>query len=184
MEHYKKEINIFDDFFAHRDTLIIQYMNKDISKKEYIELSHKFILGMKIKPFKRIDSFEKGMFNYQYYNMMAKYYSLLAKESKSNSKHKSYYKKYLDDCNYFYNEKDKTTFRLLRLLNFKNTKAYFIKVNSKYLKNVLYEIVLEDYEFAVLHSKSIWILNVLKKQGVFLEKEKKSIIDYYVNEEY
>jgi len=184
VKHYKKKVNIFSEFFSHRDALIIQYMNGDISKKEYIEENHKHILSMKIKPFRRIDSYEKGMYNYQYYNMMAKYYSMLAKEIKSNSKHISYYKKYLDDCNYFYNEKDKTTFRLLRLLEFKNIKAYYIKVNSRHLKNVLYEIVLKDYEFAVLHSKSIWILNVLKKEGVFLDKEKKSVIDYYVNEEY
>jgi hypothetical protein len=163
LKHYKKEVNIFDEFFEHRDSLIVQYKNGDITKKEYIEENHKYILGMKIKPFRRIDSYEKGMYNYQYYNMMAKYYNLLAKEEKNNSKHFSYYKKYLEDCNYFYNEKDKTTFRL---------------------KNILYEIVLEDYEYAVLHSKSIWILNVLKKEGVFLEKERKSVIDYYVNEEY
>lgn len=184
MKHYKKEVNIFDEFFEHRDSLIIQYKNGDITKKEYIEENHKYILGMKIKPFRRIDSYEKGMYNYQYYNMMAKYYNLLAKEEKNNSKHFSYYKKYLEDSNYFYNEKDKTTFRLLRLLKYENVKAYFIKVKSRQLKNILYEIVLEDYEYAVLHSKSIWILNVLKKEGVFLEKERKSVIDYYVNEEY
>jgi hypothetical protein len=52
------------------------------------------------------------------------------------------------------------------------------------LAGKLYEIVLKDYEYAVLHSKSLWLLDVLKKEKVFKEKSQKSIIDYYVNQRY
>jgi S-adenosylmethionine:diacylglycerol 3-amino-3-carboxypropyl transferase len=62
--------------------------------------------------------------------------------------------------------------------------AYFIKMESSILEGKLYEIVLKNYEYAVLHSKSIWLLDVLKKEGVFLEKKQKSVIDYYVNQRY
>lgn len=184
MKYYKNKYNIFNEFFEHRDMLIVQYMNGDITKKEFLEMNYDFIKKMKVKPFERIDSYEKGMYNYLFYNMMAKYHRMIAKEIKDKGKHLVYYKKYIDDADYYYNEKDKTTFRLLRFLNFENVEAYFIKMKSSILENKLYEIVLKDYEYAVFHSKSIWLLNVLKKEGVFLENKKKSVIDYYVNEKY
>ena len=69
-------------------------------------------------------------------------------------------------------------------MHFENVDAYFIKMESSALEGKLYEIVLSDYEYAVLHSKSIWLLEVLKKENVFSDKKKKSVIDYYVNSKY
>jgi hypothetical protein len=66
-------------------------------------------------------------------------------------------------------------------MNYENIEAYFIEMESEKLKNVLYEVVLKNYKFAVLHSKSIWILNTLIKRNVFSENIQKSVIDYYVN---
>lgn len=184
MQYFKKTKTIFDEFFEHRDMLIVQYMNGDITKKEFLEDNYKYLIKTKVKPFQRIDSYEKGMYNYQYYNMMAKYHKMIAQEIKNKGKHPNFYNKYLDDTNYYYNEKDKTSFRLLRLIEFKNVEAYFIKMKSLSLKDKLYEIVLKDYEYAVLHSKSLWLLNVLKKENVFFEEKRKSVIDYYVNQRY
>lgn len=184
MNYFKPNKTIFDEFFEHRDMLIIQHMNGDISKKEYLELNYNYMHEKNIKPFQRIDSFEKGMYNYQYYNMMAKYHMMIAKEIKDKGKHISFYSKYLNDADYYYNEKDKTSFRLLRFLNYENVEAYFIKMESTNLEGKLYEIVLNDFEYAVLHSKSLWLLDVLKKENVFNEKRKKSVIDYYVNSKY
>lgn len=184
MNYFKQNKTIFDEFFEHRDMLIIQHMNGDINKKEYLELNYKYMLEKNIKPFQRIDSFEKGMYNYQYYNMMAKYHMMVAQEIKDKGKHISFYSKYLNEADYYYNEKDKTTFRLLRFLHYENVEAYFIKMESTNLEGKLYEIVLNDFEYAVLHSKSLWLLDVLKKENVFNEKKKKSVIDYYVNSKY
>ena len=184
MNYFKQNKTIFDEFFEHRDMLIIQHMNGDITKKEYLELNYKYMLEKNIKPFQRIDSFEKGMYNYQYYNMLAKYHMMIAKEIKDKGIHISFYSKYLTEADYYYNEKDKTTFRLLRFLNYENVEAYFIKMESTNLEGKLYEIVLNDFEYAVLHSKCLWLLDVLKKEKVFNEKRKKSVIDYYVNSKY
>jgi len=180
MNYFKPNKTIFDDFFEHRDMLIIQHMNGDINKKEYLDLNYKYMLEKNIKPFQRIDSFEKGMYNYQYYNMMAKYHMMLAQEIKDRGN----YSKYLSDADYYYNEKDKTSFRLLRFLHYENVEAYFIKMESTNLEGKLYEIVLNDFEYAVLHSKSLWLLEVLKKESVFSDKRKTSVIDYYVNSKY
>ena len=184
MNYFKPNKTIFDEFFEHRDMLIVQHMNGDINKKEYLDLNYKYMLEKNVKPFQRIDSFEKGMYNYQYYNMMAKYHIMLAQEIKDRGKHISYYSKYLGDADFYYNEEDKTSFRLLRFLHYENVEAYFIKMESTNLEGKLYEIVLKDFEYAVLHSKSLWLLEVLKKENVFSGNRKKSIIDYYVNSKY
>ncbi|WP_077368110.1 DUF6648 family protein [Anaerosalibacter sp. Marseille-P3206] len=181
---YYKEKGIFDTFFDHRNSLIIQYKNGDISKREFLEGNFDFVQDMKVKPFKRIDSYEKGMYNYQYYNVLAKYYTMLAKDMRKEGKHDKYYIYYLNQGNYYYNEKDRATLHLLRYLNFVNVDAYFIKVESRFLRNKLYEIVLKDYQYAIFHSKSRWLLDILKKEDVFIEGVKKSLIDEYINETY
>ena len=53
----------FDFFFENRDALNYQYTKGDISKKEYIEEHYYYIMQMKLKPFQKIDSFEKGIYN-------------------------------------------------------------------------------------------------------------------------
>ncbi|QSX07040.1 hypothetical protein JYG23_06540 [Sedimentibacter sp. zth1] len=177
-------IKTIDKFFENRDNLIIKHMNGEIDKRSFLELNYNYMIDNKIKPFMTIDSFEKGMYNYQFYNVMAKYYKTLVQEQKLNGKGVTFYSKFLDDIKYYYDEKDKTTFRLLRFLKYKNVDAYFIKMESSFLEGKLYEIVLNDYEFAILHSQSEWILNALKKEGVFDTNTKKSVIDYYVNQKY
>lgn len=183
MEQHKSR-GIFDTFFANRSSLIIQYANGDISKKEFLEYNFDFVQEMNLKPFAKIDSYEKGMYNYQYYNTIAKYYTMLANDIRRSGKHSKYYSYYKHMGNEYYHEKDKSTIQLLRHLEFKNVEAYFVKVESKYLKDKLYEIVLLDYKEAIFHSKSLWLLDILKKEGVFLEGKKKSLIDEYINAKY
>src|SRR5699024_1393192 len=137
-----------------------------------------------LEPFLKVDRFEKGMFNYQYYNVLAKYYTSLAKGIRNTKKHKRYYTYYLNKGNNYYHEKDKSALSLLRFLEFERIEAYYIKVNSRMLKDKLYEIVLLDYKEAIFHSKAIWLLDILKDEGVFIDKTRTSIIDEYINERY
>ena len=69
---YVKRKNLFEVFFEKRHSLIIQFNNGDLTKKEFLQENFNFITSLNIKPFIKIDSFEKGMFNYQYYNSLAK----------------------------------------------------------------------------------------------------------------
>ncbi len=172
------------DFFENRDRLIISHMNGEIDKKSFLELNYKYMISNRVKPFAMIDSFEKGMYNYQFYNVMAKYNKMIVQDIKESGKNIDFYTKYLDDVKYYYDEKDKTIFRLLRFLKYYNVEAYFVSMESTALNGKLYEIVLKDYEFAVLHSCSEWMLSVLRKENVFLDKIQKSVIDYYVNNTY
>lgn len=139
---------------------------------------------MNLKPFLRVDTYEKGMYNYQYYNVLAKYYTMLAKEIRNTRKHQKYYNYYLNKGNNYYHEKDKAALNLMKLLEFKGIEAYFVKCESKNLKDKLYEIVLLDYKEAIFHSKALWLLDILREEGVFIEGKKVSLIDEYINATY
>ncbi|WP_130807551.1 DUF6648 family protein [Senegalia massiliensis] len=179
-----KQESKFEKFFKHRESLIMQFKIGDISKKEYIMANVNFIEKLNIKPFKKIDSFEKGMYNYQYYNMLAKYYYMEAKNLKDKGEPLKYYQSFLDEGYFYYGEKDKSTLKLLKFLKFENMEAYYIKVNSDSLQGRLYEIHLKNYDKAILHSKSFKILDILKKEKVFIDSSRKSLIDEYVNVKY
>lgn len=175
---------IFERFFENRSALIQLYNNNDITKREFLEMNFDFIRRMQLKPFTKVDSFEKGMYNYQYFNSMAKYYKMLAKELKDSRHFKKYQNVYLNKCNHYYHEKDLASLRLMQHLNFDGVVAYFIDTNSEALKGKLYEIVLENHKEAIFHSKSNWLLERLKEEGVFLEHKQKSLIADYINERY
>ncbi len=174
----------FKAFFDKRSSLIVKYENGSITKREFLESNYYLVMKMNLKPFLRIDSFEMGMYNYQYYNVLAKYFTMMAKDIKDAKKRQRYYKYYLNKGNNYYHEKDKAVLDLLEYLNFEGVEAYFVDVNSKKLNNKLYEIVLLNYKEAIFHSKALWLLNILKEKGVFKDIKKKSLIDDYINTTY
>ncbi len=173
-------MNALQKYFAYRQSLINQYIKGDMNKEEYLDANMDAVLSLRDKPFKNVDTVEKGLFNYQYYNAMAKACRMDAKYAKNKENHTLYNEK----INYFYGSKDSSTMRILNLLDFKNVEAYFIKVRSKYLRGRLFEIVLKDYDNMILHSQNEAILNRLREYGVFKEGSKKSLIDYYINSKY
>ena len=183
LSYYEKQ-GIFSTFFENRSSLIVQFKNGDISKREFLDYNYDLVRKTNLKPFLRVDTYEKGMYNYQYYNVLAKYYTMLAKENRNTRKHQRYYSYNLNKGNNYYHEKDRAVLSLLKFLEFKGVEAYYVNAESKLLKDKLYEIVLLDYEEAIFHSKSIWLLDELKAGGVFTEIQKKSLIDGYINEKY
>ncbi|OHW62243.1 hypothetical protein EUAN_13130 [Andreesenia angusta] len=178
------EKDIFDEFFENRDSLIVDYRDGVISKKEFLKKNFNYVKKSEVKPFFEINSYEKGIYNYQYYNSIAKYYKMMASEIKGGGKSYSKKRYYVEKTNQYYHKKDNTVLKLLEHLNFQNTEAYYIEVNSPFLKDKLYEIVLNDYEFAVFHSKSKWLLMELEKAKIFKNETRKSVIDEYINEKY
>lgn len=182
---YRPQESVFDKFFNNRAALIYQFRKGDITKREFIEEHYAFIQRLNLKPFKyRIDSFEKGLYNYQYYNMMAKYSYMKSKDAKLQKKHPKIAMQLQQDAQYYYKQKDKTIIKLLEHLDFVNVEAYYIKVKSPVLKDKLFEIVLKDYDDVIFHSISQWVVERLREEGVFDEQKKKSMIDKYINEKY
>lgn len=187
MSIYSRSDGVFEAFFKNRSSLIIQFREGEITKKQFLENNYDLVRKMNLKPFLRIDSYEMGMYNYQYYNVLAKYFTMLANDIKNDNnqrRQQRYYNYYFNKGNNYYHEKDKAALDLLEFLEFKGIEAYFIKMESKSLNGKLYEIVLLDYEEAIFHSKSTWLIGKLREQGVFQEVQKVSIIDAYINETY
>ncbi|WP_313529472.1 DUF6648 family protein [Anaerotignum sp.] len=173
-------MNAIQKYFRYRQNLIDQYMKGDMTKREYLQKNYEAVVYGDIGPFTNMDSVEKALFNYQYYNALAK-----EQKSISTTKDMDYElrRDYLDQSNYYYNKKDRATLAVLRMLDYQGTEAYFVKVHSKYLKGKLFEIVI-DYEDIILHSTSPLILKCLREEGVFHEESRKSLIDDYVNHRY
>lgn len=173
-------MNAIQKYFKYRQGLIEQYKKGDMTKREYLEMNYDAVVNNEIKPFKNIDTVEKGLYNYQYYNALAKQMKSLSTQNGIDFEMKKYY---YEQSNYFYNKKDKATLKVLKMIDYKNVNAYFIKIRSHYLKGKLFEIVLNDYDM-ILHSTSLLILENLRNECVFYEESRQSLIDNYVNTRY
>jgi hypothetical protein len=172
----------YDLFFEHRENLIFQYKKGDLTKEEFIEENYYYIVSMDVKPFRKIDHMNKAIFNYQYYNALAKYYQRKAHTLPS---HKYKLKdEFLEKSNYFYSKKDETTLNTLKLLDFNHISAYDVKVKSANLKNKLFEIVFNDYDHLIFHSTNPMIRQRLIDEGAFQEDKKTSVIDSYINQKF
>ncbi len=174
-------LNKFEQFLRNRQNLIDQYNKGDLTKEEFIEENYSCITSLDIKPFQRIDNVKKAIYNYQYYNALAKYYQKRAHDLHKKNEARS---DFLEMSNYYYSRKDFVTEKLLKLLDFRGVEAYFVNVKSPNLKNKLFEIVLLEYDNIILHSTSPSILNMLKYENVFLDEKRKSKIDSYINQRY
>ncbi len=172
-------LNTLQRYFIYRQGLIDQYIKGDMTKREYLNKNFDAVLALNIKPFKNVDSVDKGLFNYQYYNAMAKD----ARMDSYIADDREMGRLYNEKSNYYYEKKDKATLKVLELKNFNGVRAYFIRVRSKGLKNKLFEIVLDDYNM-ILHSTSSTLLKRLKDERVFEEGVKSSLIDGYINQKY
>ena len=160
-------MNEIQKYFKYRQGLIDQYVKGDLTKREYLKRNLDAVLALREKPFSIIDTLEKGLFNYQYFNA-------LAKECTKNETLKK---------DYYYAKKDKATLSVLRILDYSDIEAYFIRVRSSRLKGRLYEIIIQEYRM-ILHSANPEILKQLRYEGVFSEETRQSVIDGYINQKY
>lgn len=183
MKAVRKKDN-FDAFIAHRSFLIKSYSNGEITKREFLKKNYEYFISGNAKPFIKIDLYEKGMYNYQYFNGLAKYYKMMAREVRNTKKHSKYYNYYLNLGQKYYEEKDNSVIDILKLIDFKNVECYFINCDSKGLEGELFEIVLNDKKEAIFHSKSEDILKLCKENNVFYPDKRDSLISEYINEKY
>ena len=155
-----------------------------IEKDEFLDLNYNFFRKLELKPFAQIDTPLKAIYNYQYYNVMAKKSNFEASLYQNLKKKKKLYTKLINDRENYYYLKDLATQRLLEIIDYKNLECYYIKLQSKRLKGSIYEIHILDREKLILHSKNKTILDNLKEKGVFSDLARQSLIDSYVNKSY
>ena len=171
-------LNAIQKYFKYRQSLIDQYVKGDMTKQEYLDGNLEAVLSLQIRPFQNVDTVEKGLFNYQYYNAMAKEAAMTAHRAAGDGR-----LDLLARAGEYYDKKDRATLKVLRLLDFQRAQAYFIKTRSSQLSGKLYEIVIEDYQM-ILHSTSPVILRALREESVFSEGVRQSLIDGYINQKY
>ena len=169
-------------FENHRDFLIDKLETKEIDKAEFVVENYNFFIQSDLKPYKKISTIEEGLYNYQYYNTLAKYDKMKAKELKYTDPFVSVDFKKQGDKYYF--EKERVTEKLIDLYGNNKIDAYYIQVTSKSLKGKLFEIVFVDLDRVILHSMDRKILRMLKNRKSFHKQIKKSIIDEYINSLY
>lgn len=179
---YTKEEKLLKNFIKLRTELIEKLEAKSIDKQEFIIKNYEYFIRIAAKPFIKVDNIEKGIFNYQYYNSIAKFYVL---EKKLTSKFNR--KKILSlehKINDMYDKKNQSILSCINIINYKNIDAYYIESSSNKLKNLLYEIVLLDYKYAIFHSTSSFIIQKLNENGIIVKSLQRSLIEDYINTKY
>lgn len=155
-----------------------------IDKNEFLDLNYEYIRKLDLKPYSQIDNILEGIYNYQYYNILAKRSNNQANQYLHNPKKKRIYARYINDRENYYCLKDCTTRSIIKIVGYKNIQSYYIKLLSKRLTGKIFEIVLLDYDKMILHSKDESILQELKDHQVFDETIQLSKINEYVNRSY
>lgn len=168
-------------FFKKRNDLISELSQGKIDKISFLEKNYELIQNLNMKPLLNISSLEEGMYNYQYYNILAKFFKQKSQLYSNNKKKQKKYNENLMKSNNYYAEKDKYLFRMIDFLDKDSSEAYFIDMNSKRLNNSLFEIVVKDVEFAIFHSMNEKILEKLYEKNIFVNETRISKIDDYVN---
>ncbi|MDO4778637.1 MAG: hypothetical protein Q4A42_03685 [Tissierellia bacterium] len=167
-------------FLELRNLYIDQLEAGKITKKEFNHKNFMIFRKLSLKPFSVLDSFEKAMYNYNYYNSQAKIELEEYNKAKDFNNQKRA-KFHLNNKENYYNLKDIATEAIIELEGFDNIESYFIKLHSKNLGTNIFEINIKNRKRAIFHSKSYKILNLLKNNNVFINEVRDSIIDSYVN---
>lgn len=168
-------------FFKKRNDLISELSQGKIDKISFLEKNYELIQNLNMKPLLNISSLEEGMYNYQYYNILAKFFKQKSQLYSNNKKKQKKYNENLMKSNNYYAEKDKYLFRMIDFLDKDSSEAYFIDMNSKRLNSSLFEIVVKDVEFAIFHSMNEKILEKLNEKNIFVNETRISKINDYVN---
>lgn len=174
--------NRIEKFFINRDKLIDELEGGRLSKTAFIEKNYEFVMDLELKPFEDNLDDKKCIYNYQYYNLLAKYENFKAQEVEFFDP--ELYDFHMEEANKYYEFKDKATLAFLEFVNYKNVKAYFLNLDSKRLEGQLFEVVFLDYNRAIFHSMNQKILSKLRENGKFSPVYKASIIHDYVNSAY
>ena len=176
-----EKLKLFETF---RKESIDLLEESKIDKDSFLSNNLAYIEKLDIKPFSTINNINEAIYNYQYYNLMAKKTNLEAQKISNNTKKKKNYLKLINQRENFYHLKDIATLRILDLADYKDIKSYYIILNSKRLQGEIFEIEVCSIDKVILHSKSKLVLQRLIENNVFSSEARKSLIDSYVNKSY
>lgn len=171
-------------FIEGRNRLIDALEAGALGKSAYLEAQDEALMALGVVPRSGgpLSSLEEGLFNYQYYNTLAKRERIRCKDEEfRNPEQARRHRQEADRC---YARKDRETVRLLEWLAYRDVEAYYIDTPARYLRGRLIEIVALKEHRAVFHTADEAILNRLVRAGVFLEGARPSVIRSYIEADY
>lgn len=177
----KNKLDLFENWRLDSIELLTE---EKIDKDEFLDRNYEFILKLGLKPFSKIVLLEEAIYNYQYYNIMAKLANSKAFKCQNSTKKKKLYSKLINDRENYYYLKDLATCALLEIVGYENIDSYFINLKSKRLTGQIFEISVKCCKDLILHSKNKKILEELRRNNAFDEEIRESLIDSYVNKSY
>lgn len=181
---FETENKILKSFLKERELIIDKLSKEEIDKREFLIENFEIIKKFNIKPFNKLNTVNKCLYNYQYYNILAKYYKFQLDSIPNRKKICSRGRLCKCNINNYYIEKDKATFAMLNILGKEDLVSYPLILNSSRLNLKLIEIILLNYDKIILHTISNDIKNELIKKGVFSFSPRESKINHYVNASY
>ena len=177
----QKKLDIFEDWRIESIDLL---SDSKINKEEFLERNYNFLIDLGLKPFSNIRQLEEALYNYQYYNIMAKFANAKAFKCQNLPRKKKIHTRLINDRENYYYLKDIATASLIDLVGYENIESYFINLRSKRLTGQIFEISVKTCDKLILHSKNKKILDKLRLENAFCEEIRESLIDSYVNRSY
>lgn len=173
-----------DTFLKWRKSSIDDLSCGKINKDDFLDLNLKFLKKLDLKPFCMPENISQALYNYQYYNILAKASNDTSLKFKFVPKKKKKYKELISKRENYYSLKDKATSFLISKVDINTIFCYYIDLKSRRLKGKLFEICITSIPDCILHSMNDDILKEIKKKNRFTDEIKKSLIDSYVNKTY
>lgn len=176
---YNSEEKKLEEFIDLRTKYIEMLDNKLITKSEFNHKNNEIFYKINLRPFTVLDSFNKALYNYNYYNSKAKLF--LEEEKRLNNQNKKRAKIAQNNKNNCYYHKDLSIIAMLNIEDSDNIEAYYINMHSKSLNQQIFEIYFKDKEKIILHTKNEKIKNILIEKNIFLFEVRVSLIETYIN---
>lgn len=159
-----------------RNRLIDRLDAAALTKQEFHSENYRSLQRWQMKPYPVIDSLEQGIYNYQYYNTLAKEAQRRAGLLADNKR-----KKLLSDIRNYFHCKDDCIRQMLAICADEPVESYFIVTESNMMRDRLLEIVFLKREKFILHTLDPQIVRSVKKMGIFLPGIRLSKIHAYIN---
>ncbi|MFM1524645.1 MULTISPECIES: DUF6648 family protein [Helcococcus] len=177
---YLSENDKLNKFIKLRNKYIDLLNLKKINKSEFNHNNNEIFSKINLRPFTVLDSFNKALYNYNYYNTKAK---LALEEFKLYRNSKNLKKAKLAENaklnNYYL--KDQAIIAMIELEESSKIEAYYVIMHSKNLKDQIFEIYFKEREKVILHTKNEIVKKLLISKRCFKEDIRQSLIDSYIN---
>lgn len=159
-----------------RNALIDQLEAGLLTKRAFHQENYLLIESLQMKPYRCVETLQQGIYNYQYFNTMAKH-----ETERLQHAHGRQRTRIMESVKNYYAQKDDTVRSLLMLQDKQCIRAYYVVTDSCLLRDRLIEIVFTDQEKVILHTLNRDILVLLDSWGVFSHETEISLIHSYIN---